>query len=559
MEHYVIGLDFGTLSGRCVLMDAYSGEEIAVATHAYPHGVMDTSLPDGSPLPPHTALQHPADYLDVLRTTIPAVLVDAGASPEDVAGIGWDFTACTVLPVDANGTPLCMIDAYASDPHAYVKLWKHHAAQPQADRINALAADRRVPWLPRYGGRISSEWLLPKLLEALEEAPAVYAATVRYMEAADWLSLVLTGTETHSAAFAGYKALWSPEDTANHGYPSPAYLAALHPALADAVGTVISPNVCTMDKSAGALSETGAALCGLLPGTPVALPMIDAHAALPAIGVAAPGEMALILGTSTCHILHAAEPRLVPGVCGYVQDGVIPGLCTYEAGQPCTGDMLDHFVRTATPAAYAAEAEARGISIHDLLTERAANLIPGESGLLALDWFNGNRTPLQDADLSGVILGLTLTTTPEAIYRALIEATAYGTRLILDNFRNNGLPITRLVAAGGIARKNSMLMQIYADVLGCDIAVAGTTQAAARGAAIYASVAGGIFPDLTAAIRCLSVPNETVYHPIPAHIATYNTLYDEYKTLYRYFGEGKTSIMKHLRTLRGTPCGRAHT
>ncbi len=550
---YVLGIDFGTLSGRCVLLDTRTGEEVASATHTYAHGVMDKTLPDGTPLAPHTALQHPEDYLDVLRTTIPAVLQKAAASPEAVAGIGWDFTACTVLPVDADGTPLCMIPAFAAEPHAYVKLWKHHAAQCEADCINALATLRHEPWLPRYGGRISSEWLLPKLLETLEKAPDVYTATYRYMEAADWLSLVLTGTETHSAAHAGYKALWDAETAhaPTYGYPTPDFLSALHPALTNAVGTVISPDVRTMDKNAGTLTASGATLCGLLPGTPVALPMIDAHAALPAIGIARPGEMAMILGTSTCHILHASEPKPVPGICGYVQDGVIPGLCTYEAGQPCTGDMLDHFVRNATPAAYTAEADARGISLHELLTERAARLSPGESGLVALDWFNGNRTPLQDADLSGLILGLTLDTTPEAIYRALIESTAYGTRLIFDTFRDSGIPITRITAAGGIARKNPLLMQIYADILGQDIAVAGTTQAAARGAAIYAAVAGGLYPDLPTAIEQLSVPDAITYHPNPAHAVIYDTLYHAYKTLHRHFGEGQIDIMKQLHALRG--------
>ncbi len=549
---YVIGLDFGTLSGRCILLDARDGRECAEAVLPYAHGVMDTCLPSGRALPPHYALQHPGDYIEVLRTTIPAVLQKAGVRPDDVGGIGLDFTACTTLPLDAAGHPLCLDPAFADEPLAYVLLWKHHAAQMQADRINRLAAERGEPWLSRYGGKISSEWMWPKLLSLAEEAPAVFAATARYTEAADWLSRLLTGTESHSAAFAGYKALWSEDD----GYPSEDFLTALHPALSGLAGGRISPLVRGLTHPetpcAGTLNAAGAALTGLPVCTPVALPMIDAHAALPALGITSPGEMVMILGTSACHIIHAETAAQVPGICGYVRDGVVPGLYTYEAGQPCVGDGLDWFVRTGVPAAYTDEAKARGMSIHSLLSEKAARRKPGESGLIALDWLNGNRSTLNDATRSGLLLGLTLHSKPEDIYRAWIEACAFGTRRIVEQYMAAGVPVRRLTVTGGIAHKNPFMMQIYADVLGCDLEVAASTQAAARGSALYAAAAAGLYPSVKEAAGRLSSPVHHIHHPSPANRAIYDRLYTEYSTLYNAFSAEGNDVMGRLKSLTGT-------
>ena len=337
MARYVIGTDYGTLSGRTVLVDADTGVELAEAVLEYPHGVMDEVLPSGKKLPASYALQHPADYLEVLKATVPAVLKQAGVNAADVVGFGIDFTACTVLPVDENAIPLCMKEEYAENPHAYVKLWKHHAAQPQADEINALAGERGEAWLPIYGGKISCEWALPKILQVLREAPEVYENTARFIEAGDWMSRMLTGEETHSAVFAGYKGLWNAET----GYPSNDFMKALDQGLDGIVGTKLSEKVLGMDQIAGRINEAGAALTGLAVGTPVALPMIDAHAAMPALNITGDGDLMLIEGTSACHILNANEKKCVEGICGYVKDGVIPGLYTYEAGQAAVGDIFD--------------------------------------------------------------------------------------------------------------------------------------------------------------------------------------------------------------------------
>lgn len=545
MASYVIGIDFGTLSGRTVLVEVKTGKEIAESVLHYAHGVMDEALPSGKRLPAQFALQHPADYLEVLKVTIPDVLRQGKVAPQEVAGVGIDFTACTLLPVDETMEPLCMLPEFSDEPHAYVKLWKHHAAQKEADEINALAAERGETWLPIYGGKVSCEFALPKILQVLREAPEVYEQTARFMEAADWLSWKLTGVESHSAVFAGYKALWNEET----GYPSWEYMTALDEKLHGIVGSKLSTKIRTMDQIAGCFNESGAALTGLPVGTPLALPMIDAHAAMPALNITGDGDLVMIIGTSTCHILNASVKKNVEGICGYVKDGVIPGFYTYEAGQAGVGDIFDWFVHHGVPAAYEEEAGARGISIHKLLREKAAKLRPGESGLLALDWLNGNRSVLVDSDLSGMMLGMTLHTRPEEMYRAWIEATAYGTRMILEQYEKNDIAIQSICAAGGIAQKDEMMMQIYADVLGRDIRVAGSTQAGALGSAVYAAVAGGIYQDVAQAAACMASPDKCVYHPIVGNQAVYEQLYQEYKTLHDYFGREGNRVMKRLKSL----------
>ena len=541
MKKYVIGIDYGTLSGRCVLVDVNSGDEVAESVLNYPHAVMDECLPNGDKLPSSYALQHPEDYLDVLKITVPDVLNKANVTADDVVGLGIDFTACTILPMDENGTPLCMKDEYKDERHAYVKLWKHHAAQGEADEINELATKRGEKWLSIYGGKVSCEWALPKILQVLREAPEIYDDTYRFIEAADWLSLILTGEETHSAVFAGYKGLWNAET----GYPSNDFMVALDSRLDGIVGTKLSTNVLGMDKTAGKIDARGAQLTGLKVGTPVSLPMIDAHAAMPALNITGDGDLMLILGTSACHILNSKDVKNVEGICGYVKDGVIPGLYTYEAGQAGVGDIFDWFVKNCVPASYTEEAKEKGISIHKLLREKANKLSVGESGLLALDWWNGNRSVLVNSNLTGMLLGMTLGTKPEEIYRALIEATAYGLKVIVEQYENSGISIKSICSAGGIAQKDEMMMQIYADVLGREIRIAGSTQAGALGSAIYAAVASGIYADVKMAAQKLSKNDVKLYKPIKENVKNYRILYKEYKILHDYFGK-ENSVMEKL-------------
>ena len=547
---YSLGLDFGTESARAVLVDVSTGETVATAVHPYTDGVIDERLPGSNePLPPDWALQNPADWLAALEATIPAVLAESGVPPESVVGLGLDFTACTVLPTTEDGTPLCALDAYRERPHAWAKLWKHHASQPQADRINALAAERGEPWLARYGGKISSEWLMPKALQILEEDPEVYAAAARIVEGADWVVWQLTGTLIRNACAAGYKATWHKRD----GYPSPEFLAALHPDLADLYQTKMVGPVVPPGQRVGGLTAKWAERLGLVAGTPVAAPIIDAHAAVLGGGISGPGVMFMIMGTSTCHMLMAEKEMPVEGIAGVVEDGIVPGYFGYEAGQAAVGDIFAWFVEHSVPPTYHEEARRRGVSLHDVLAEKAANLRPGGSGLLALDWWNGNRSTLVDAELSGLLVGYTLGTRPEDVYRALIEGTAFGTRVIIEAFAEQGLPVRSIVTGGGLT-KNTLLMQIYADVTGREIAVAGSDQVSALGAAMLGAVAAGAarggYDTLVEAVMHMAPPPARVYRPILEHRATYDALYAEYRRLYDYFGRGENRVMKVLRRLR---------
>jgi len=547
---YTLGLDFGTESARAVLVDVTTGEMIATAVHPYADGVIDEALPgDDIPLPPDWALQNPADWLVALEANIPAVLTGGSIAPESVVGVGLDFTACTVLPTTFDGTPLCTLDAYLDRPHAWAKLWKHHAAQPQADRVNELAATRNEPWLARYGGKISSEWLMPKALQILEGAPDLYAAADRIVEGGDWVAWQLTGTLARNACAAGYKATWHKAD----GYPPSEFLAALHRDLADLYTDKIAGPVVSPGQRIGELRAEWAERLGLVAGTPMAASIIDAHAAVPGGGVSGPGTMFMIMGTSTCHMLMAEEEMPVEGISGVVEDGIVPGFFGYEAGQAGSGDILAWFVEHGVPPAYHREAADRGLSLHDLLTEKASTLRPGQSGLLALDWWNGNRSTLVDAGLSGLLLGCTLGTRAEEIYRALVEATAFGTRVIIEAFTEQGIPVEAIVTGGSLT-KNPMLMQIYADVTGREMAVCGAEQASALGAAMLGAVAagktGGGYDSLAEAVARMAPPPARVYHPIAANRAPYEALYAEYRRLYDYFGRGENDVMKTLRHLR---------
>ncbi len=547
---YSIGVDFGTLSARAVLVDIADGTELSSASMDYPHGVKERCLPDGTRLPPDWALEHPQDYLDALGATVNEVLRNSGVDRADVVGIGIDFTACTMVAVDEDGVPLCCREEYASNPHAYVKLWKHHGAQYLADRMNEAANSRGEAFLKRYGGKISSEWMIPKIWQVLEESPEIYDAADRFMEAGDWVILHLTGREARSNSMVGYKALWSKRD----GYPSKDYLRALNPKLENLVEEKLSSEIFTIGSKAGEITPQAASWCGLNAGTSVAVANIDAHVAMPAAGLTQSGKLLMIMGTSTCGIMLSDEEKVVPGICGVVEDGAIPGLMAYEAGQTCVGDLFGWFVETCVPEDYSREAKERSINLHALLTEKAARLRPGESGLIALDWWNGNRSVLVDADLTGMMIGMTLSTKPEEIYRALLESTAYGARMIVDTFNASGVTVDEIYACGGIAQKNPLLMQIYADVLGYEIRIARSNQAPALGSAMFGAVAAGRmmggWDTIQEAAAHMGGVRDEIYRPIPENREIYAQLYCEYAELHDYFGRGGNHVMKRLKEMK---------
>ncbi|HID95888.1 MAG TPA: ribulokinase [Candidatus Latescibacteria bacterium] len=550
-KRYSIGIDFGTESGRTVLVDVETGEEVGTSVHHYKDGVIDRVLPDGSTqLEPDWALQNPADYIEVLKTTIPAVIEQAGINPECVVGLGIDFTSCTMMPIDKGGTPLCMLNQYKGNPHAWVKLWKHHAAQPEADRVNQVARERGEKFLLRYGGKISSEWFFPKILQILNEAPEIYEAADRMIEGADWIVLQLTGNERRNLCTAGYKAIWDKK----HGYPSRDYFRSVHPGFENVVEEKLSTDIYPLGTKAGGLTPEMARLTGLKPGTSVAVGNVDAHVAVPAATVTEPGKMVMIMGTSICHMVLGRERKTVEGMCGAVEDGILPGFIGFEAGQSAVGDIYAWFLKACVPPEYHEEAERRDIDLHALLEEKASRLKPGETGLLALDWWNGNRSVLVDADLMGFLMGCTLNTRPEEIYRALIESTAYGTRMIIKAFEDSGVAVDEIYACGGLPERNKLVMQIFADVTGREIKLAASPQTSAFGSAMFGAVAAGSenggYDDIFEAARRMARIKDEKFIPIPENKRIYEELFGEYARLHDYFGRGENDVMKRLKRIR---------
>ena len=551
MAKFSIGIDFGTESARAVLVRVKDGEEVANAVHTYADGVIDERLPGTNiELEPDWALQNPADYIEAIKKTIPQVLREAGVDAEDVIGIGIDFTSCTMLPIDKEGIPLCMREKYKDNPHSWVKLWKHHAAQPEADRINQVAREREEKWLDRYGGKISSEWFFPKCLQILNEAPEIYDAADRFIEATDWIILQLTGKEKRNSCTAGYKAIWDPDE----GFPSPDYFKAVHPRLENIVDEKMSRDIYPLGQRAGGLTAYMAKLTGLKEGTPVAIGNVDAHVSVPAMTVIEPGKMVMIMGTSICHMMVDKEFHPIPGACGIVKEGILPGYYGYEAGQSAVGDIYAWMVKNSVPPEYWEEAKNKGMNIHKILEEKASRLRPGESGLLALDWWNGNRSVLVDADLSGVLLGYTLDTKPEEIYRAIIEATAFGTYKIINSFEEKGVMIKELYACGGLPERNRLVMQIFSDVTGREIKIAASPHTPAFGSAMFGAVAAGEemggYDTIFDAARNMAKIKQESFIPNRENHEVYERIYAEYNRLHDYFGRGENEVMKRLKRIK---------
>jgi L-ribulokinase len=533
---YAIGVDFGTESGRTVLLDLSSGEEVASRVVSYPHGVIDRTLPTtGARLGPDWALQDPDDWILVLEDGIPYVVAEAGLDPARVVGLGIDFTSCTVLPVAADGTPLCKFEQWRRRPHAWPKLWKHHAAQPVADRLNDVAVERGEDFLGRYGGRISSEWYFPKLIELWLEDREVYDEARAFVEATDWIVWWLTGTLLRQSCTAGYKAFWSPDV----GLPDVEYFTAAYPGFdtpAEKLGRTFVP----LGTRAGTLRPKVASALGVSDSIAVAVGNVDSFVSVPGCGVQRPGAYVTVVGTSICDmVVHPQEIRL-PGITGVVKDGILPDLYGYEAGQVAVGDMLAWFVETLTPPA----------ATFDALEQAATKIEPGETGIVALDWWNGNRSILADAGLSGVICGLTLQTSAEHIYRALLESIALGNRRILDNFTEHGLALDEIVACGGIAERSPLLMQLFADTSGLPVSVPASSEIPARGAGLFGAVAAGAFADIGAAIAATRPPTVRTYVPDSRAKETYDRVYAIYRDLYDLLGRSHVELVHELKSIR---------
>lgn len=529
-KRYALGLDYGTESVRALVVDCDNGDEAAQAVVPYKHGVISERLPGSSDrLPPDFALQHSDDYVDGAIEAISQVLKTVSA--KDIVGIGVDFTACTILPIQKDGTPLMKLPRFASNPHAWVKLWKHHAAQPEADKVNAVAAQRGERFLKYYSGLISSEWMLPKCWEIANHAPEVYAAADYVIDAGDWIVHQITGKLTRNSCAAGYKGLWNAE----LGFVSEEFLTALDPKIAKLKDKWLT-NIVAPGELAGHVSRQFAAQTGLIEGTPVSAATIDAHSGVAGMGVYREGAASLIMGTSTCHMMLSRELKLFDGYAGVVKDGIIPGFHGYESGQSAVGDIFGWFTKKFIGREF------------DELSAKAAALKPGESGLVALDWMNGNRSLLMNANLTGMILGLTLDSKPEEAYRALIEATAFGTRMIVDAHTAHGVPINELVVCGGLT-KDPLIMQIYADVMGLPVKVAASSQAVALGAAIFGALVAEK-QDIEVVITRMTKPASRVYQPKAEAKAVYDRLFAVYRHAHDHFGRAHAEMMKNLKEIR---------
>ncbi len=533
---YAIGVDFGTESGRALLLELATGREAAVSEVRYPSGVIDRALPGtGEELPPDWALQDPDDWVSVVETAVPAVLASAGVAGADVVGLGVDFTSCTVLPVRADGTPLCTEERWRSHPHAWPKLWKHHSAQPVADRLNEVADERGEAFLARYGGKLSSEWYFPKLIELWLEDRDLYEEAYGFIEATDWIVWWLTGNERRATCTAGYKACWSERE----GLPDAPFFEAAYPGFSEPAAK-LGTEFHQLGSPAGTLRAEVAARTGLAESTVVAVGNVDSFVSVPGAGVDRPGTFVMVVGTSICDLVIDREEILMGGITGVVKDGILPGLYGYEAGQAAVGDMLAWFV----------EAIGAGEGAYEELEREAGLLGPGETGLLAIDWWNGNRTILADADLSGVIAGLTLRTGRAEIYRALLEAIAFGNRRIMDNFEAHGMKLDEIVACGGIAEKSPLTMQLLADTSGRPVRVPDSTQIPARGAALFGAVAGGAFEDIEAAIAATRPPIARSYAPDPEAGAVYERVYAIFRELHDILGQSHANLLHDLKRVR---------
>ncbi|MGO9902580.1 MAG: ribulokinase [Solirubrobacteraceae bacterium] len=532
---YSIGIDFGTESGRALLLDLDSGGEVASIEVRYARGVLDEILPGtGEQLPPDWALQDPDDWIAVVNDGVGSLLAESGISRARVRGIGVDFTSCTVLPVTADGAPLCSLEKWRSNKHAWPKLWKHHAAQPVADRLTDVAEARSEPFLQRYGGRISSEWYFPKLIELWLEDRDVYDGAAAFVEATDWIVWWLTGRECRQLCTAGYKALWSPDT----GLPSLEYFTAAYPGF-DEPAAKLGATFVPLGSRAGTLRAELASRLGLSDAVAVAVGNVDSFVSVPGAGVDRPGAFVTVVGTSTCDMVVDQREVLLPGITGVLKDGIIPGLYGYEAGQAAVGDMLAWMIHRIAPTRTYAELE-----------RAASEMGVGETGLVALDWWNGNRTILADADLTGAIFGLTLTTTIEQLYRALLESIAFGNRRIMENFEEHGLPLQEIVACGGIAHRSPLLMQILADTSGRPVYVPASREIPARGAALFGAVAAGVFASIGDALEATRVATAFTYRPDANAKTSYDEVYAIYRDLYDTHGRERAEHMHRLKAIR---------
>ena len=530
-KRYTIGMDFGTLSARATLLDAESGKALQKdCTYVYPHAILKEI--GGKALPNEYALEHPADYIEALEYVIKGVIKDNGIEASEVEGIGIDVTASTLIPVYNDLTPLCFNARFENEPHAYVKLWKHHGAQKYMELVKGEAECLKQSFVKRCGSGISVESTIPKLVETAKDAPSVYDEADYIMNMGDFLVSLLIGKPVYSSAYASMKDGWDIDE----GFPSKEYMRSLDMRLENVFEEKMRLRPVQAGTLAGYVCEEWAKKTGLARDTAVAVGIIDAHASFLLAGLE-DGLALVSVGTSSGFNLNSFGGHAISGVMSCGRGALLEDMMTYDAGLSCVGDLFDWFVKTSVPASYENEAKERGINLHTLLCEKSQSQAVGEHGLVVLGWWTGNRCTLANGDLTGVVVGMKLSTRPEDIYRALIEATAFGMKNIMNNYENNGLPIKRIMVTGGIALKNSMLMQIYADVLGRELHIIDSEQCTALGSAICGAVASGRYENAIKASAALRAGVAKTYRPIPENVRAYADIFEKYMTLHDYFGK----------------------
>lgn len=542
-KQYSIGLDFGTLSARAIIADTENGTPLPhESIFTYPHAIL--SEIGGKKIPQNYALQHPQDYIDALVFLLTDVLSKNGIDKKSVIGIGIDFTDCTVLPINESFVPLCLLDEYKNEPHAYAKIWKHHTNEKYARQIEAAALSYDSSILSVTGKRMTSEFLIPKLYETFCEAPQVYNNTYKFILAGDFVASLLIGKkEIHSKAYTGKQHYNGTK------FPSKDFFASIHPDFSGAYEEKTVTTLSSVECSVGNLCDEWVKITGLPNSVAISAPILDAHSAISAAGIKH-GKIVLTLGTSAVLETLTDKSTSINGVLATSFESVASGYTTIEAGLAAMGDLFDWFIKNCVPESYAESAKATGLGIHQYLRSLAEKQEVGAHGLLILDWFNGSRSIVLENDLSGLIVGLRLSTKPEDIYRALIESTAFGIRRIIDCFRMQDIKINGISATGGIALKDPLLMQIYASVLNMPIECLASTQATALGSAIYGAVAGGAYLSVAEASQAMQSPIAITYYPIEEDSKKYNEIYSHYIELCDYFQQ-ENPLMKILSSNTG--------
>lgn len=531
MTQYSLGFDFGSLSVRGLLVNIQTGEQVQSAEWKYRHGIFSDHLPDGTKLPPQFALQDPQDYLEGIQQCSKELLKRSGIDAREVVAIGLDSTASTIIPVDAAGRPLCEYEEFRSNPHAWLKLWKHHGAVAQSESFAEAARQSNPQWFQKCGGIISSEWFLPKAFEIAEQAPQVYERADSILEVIDWIANILTDAHHRSEAIAACNCCYSRE----FEYPSNNLVRQAFPVADQMFKEKFREDRIMLGEKTGNLSAHGAALLGLQKGTTVAVPTVDSHACVCGTGACLPGDLTYICGTSAVEILLSDSEVSIPGVHINARDASIPGLFSLGVGQSCVGDVFSWFVSNCVPPDYFKDAKIANVDIFSFLGEKAKALGAGKSGLIALDWWNGVRTPFFRFDLSGALFGLSIRTRPEHIWLALLESHAFNVRKSIDRLTSNGHPVNRIFATGGIPRKNPVLIQILADVLQKEIHICKGEQLAALGSAIMGAAAIGKDDFRTVHERMHSKTDKTFY-PNEQNKEIYNKLFTAYDELSDRFG-----------------------